>query len=59
MLFIPEVVWEWHDMYCYVEKFPHTAPEFHGQRPRYVEFMRYFLGKKREYEVAINRKVPE
>ena len=40
-------------MYSYVEKYPHTAPEFYGQRPRYVEFMRYFLGKKREYEMVI------
>lgn len=53
MLFIGDTVREWHELYGYIEKFPHTAPEYHEQGMRYMEFKRYFLARKHEYEEAM------
>jgi hypothetical protein len=53
MLFIGESVREWHELYGYIERYPHTAPPYYGQSPRYLEFTRYFLGKKLEFEAAM------
>lgn len=55
MLFIPDVAWEWYELYSYIEKYPHTAPTFWEQSPRYAEFKRYFLSKKSEYEEAMRQ----
>ena len=42
-------------MRAYLEKYPHTAPEFHERNPRYVAFDQYFTAKLQEYGDMMKR----
>lgn len=53
--FIPRCVDEFLEMRSYLEKYPHTAPAFRDQDPRYLAFDRYFTGKVNEYQRLLNR----
>ena len=50
MHFIPANVWEWHEEFAYIQKYPHTAEPFAKVDPRKRAFEAYYLGRVREFE---------
>lgn len=53
LLFIPPVVHEFLAMREYLETYPHTAPSYRDQDPRYLAFDRYFTGKVNEFRTLM------
>lgn len=53
MLFIPETVWEWWERYNYRERFPHTAPRFEEEDPRFLQFERRYLARRGELQLKM------
>lgn len=52
--FITSNVNEFLEMRSYLEKYPHTAPAFRDQDPRYLAFDRYFTAKVAEFQAMLN-----
>lgn len=55
MLFIPRVVWEWYERWTYLQKYPHTAPPYDEQDPRFLAFERYYLGRLNDYRARLQQ----
>ena len=52
-LFVAPCAREFLEEHVYLEKHPHTAPQFHAQRPRFVAFRAYFLNTVAEFKEAM------
>lgn len=55
MLFVPASAWEFLEQLEYMEKYPHTAPAFHDQNPRFAAAKRYYLSKVSEYADMVKK----
>lgn len=55
MLFISRPVWEWFDRWSYLQKFPHTAPPYEDQDPRFLAFERYYLARLSDYRERLEQ----
>ena len=54
MLFVGSSVWDWWERYCYLEKFPHTAPPFDKEDPRFLAFKRNYLAQERAFREKVS-----
>lgn len=53
--FIPSEIWDFLEQLEYLDKYPHTAPAYHDQDPRFANCKRYYLGKVSEYTALVER----